>query len=92
MDISYEILQFADDTLLIYKGNWQNPWSVKSILRAFKLVSRLRENLWKSNLYPINLSKHFIKVASTFLSCKVDEIPFKFIGSYVGCNLRRIGG
>lgn len=64
---SYEILQFADNTLLIVEGRWRNLWCIKSIQRGFKLVSSLGVNFIKSKLYGINLSTHFLQEDSFFL-------------------------
>lgn len=41
---SVEILQFAADTLLVEEGTWKHVWSLKSILRGFKIVSGLGVN------------------------------------------------
>lgn len=89
-NLSYDILQFLDDTLLICEGTWQNLWSVKPILRGFELVSGLGVNFWKSNLYAININKNFTEVESNFLSNKVADIPLNFLGIKVGSNPMRI--
>ena len=33
-----DILQFADDTLLIGESNWKHVWAIKELLRAFEMV------------------------------------------------------
>ena len=71
------------------EGSWENLWSLKSILRGFELVSRLKVNFYKSKLYGINLEDHFLNAASAFISCSVDKFPFRFLGLPVGANLRR---
>lgn len=38
------ILQFADDTVLMGKGTWNNLWSTKTIFRSFEMVSVLKVN------------------------------------------------
>ncbi|XP_058771931.1 uncharacterized protein LOC131645375 [Vicia villosa] len=37
-----EILQFADDTVLIGEDSWNNLWTFKAILRGFELASGLK--------------------------------------------------
>lgn len=54
-EVHFEIIQFADDTLLIGDGSWNNLWSVKAILRGFELVFGLRVNLSKSWFVGLNL-------------------------------------
>lgn len=85
----HHILQYADDTILLGEGSWENLWSLKSILRGFELVSGLKVNFYKSKLYGINVEDQFLNAASTFLSCNVDKFPFRFLGLPVGANPRR---
>lgn len=53
-------------------------------------MSGLGVNLWNSNLYAINIKRNFTEATSTFLSCKVADIPFNFLGIKLGSNPRRI--
>lgn len=87
--ISFPLLQFADDTILICEASWENLWSVKTILRSFELVSSLRVNFSKSNIFGLNLQDSFLSAASHFLSCCIGSFPFKFLGLPVGANPRR---
>lgn len=87
---SFPILQFADDTILLCKGSWDDLWAIKSILRGFELVSGLKVNFHKSCIMGINLPQSFIDAASSFLYCEKGTIPFKFLGLPVGANPRRV--
>ncbi|CAK8543928.1 unnamed protein product [Lathyrus sativus] len=51
--VSFGLLQFADDMIVIGDGSLSNIWAIKSILRAFELVSSLRVNMNKIKLYDI---------------------------------------
>ncbi|XP_058757339.1 uncharacterized mitochondrial protein AtMg00310-like [Vicia villosa] len=53
------------------------------------MVSGLRVNMWKSKMYGVGVDQYFLQAASQFLSCKLDRIPFKFLGVVVGGNPRR---
>lgn len=88
-DIQFEMLQFADDTIIIGEGSWANIWCIKYILRGFELISGLRVNFHKSKVYGIHASQYFLQAASTFLSCIVGLLPFKFLGMPIGANPRR---
>lgn len=68
-----DILQFAEDTLLIGKGGWQHVWSLKSILRGFELIAGLGVNFLKSKLIGININTHFLSAAANFLCCSFEE-------------------
>lgn len=87
--ISFPLLQFDDDIILICEASWENLWSVKTILRSFELASGLRVNFSKSNIFGTNLQDNFLSAASHFLSCCTRRIPFKFLGLPVGANPRR---
>jgi hypothetical protein len=88
-NISFHILQFADDTIIVGEGNLNNLWSIKTVLRSFEIVSGLKVNFFKSKLYGINLDESFLGAAACFLHCGVDSIPFRFLGIPVGANPRR---
>ena len=36
-----DVLQFADDTLLVGNGEWMHVWALKEVLRGFEVVSVL---------------------------------------------------
>jgi hypothetical protein len=71
-------LQYADDTLCIGEASVENLWTLKALLRGFELVSGLRVNFHKSCLIGVNVSADFLRMASSFLNCKVGSIPFMF--------------
>lgn len=43
-EVSYSLLQFVDDTVLVCDGSWSNLWALKSILRGFEMASDLKIN------------------------------------------------
>ncbi|GAU27776.1 hypothetical protein TSUD_215870 [Trifolium subterraneum] len=88
-NLQFQMLQFADDTILMGNSTWENLWSIKVLLRGFELVSGMRINFVKSNLYGVNVDANFLEAGSSFLSCRSDVIPFKFLGIPVGANPRR---
>jgi hypothetical protein len=85
----FELLQFADDTILMGEGSWSNLWTIETVLRSFELVSGLKINFVKSKLYGINVDASLLSAGSSFLSCQSESIPFKFLGIPVGENPRR---
>ncbi|MCI84879.1 LINE-1 reverse transcriptase like, partial [Trifolium medium] len=36
--IHFQMLQFADDTILMGNGSWENLRTIKTLLRSFELV------------------------------------------------------
>jgi hypothetical protein len=88
-NIQFQILQFANDTILMGEGSWENLWTIKSLLRGFELVSGLKINFVKSKLVGLNVEDRLLEAGSSFLSCLSDVVPFKFLGILVGANPRR---
>jgi hypothetical protein len=88
-NIMFHSLQFADDTIILGEGSWDNLWTIKTVLRSFEIVSGLKVNFYKSKLYGINLVDSFLSASSSFLHCAVEAIPFCFLGIPVGANPRR---
>jgi hypothetical protein len=88
-NIMFHSLQFFDDTILVGEGNWDNLWTIKTILRSFEIVSGLKINFYKSKLYGINIEDSFMRASSLILHCAVESIPFRFLGIPVGANPKR---
>ncbi|KAK2409977.1 hypothetical protein QL285_045372 [Trifolium repens] len=88
-NLLFHTRQFADDTIIMGEGNWNNLWTIKTVLRSFEIVSGLKVNFYKSKLYGVNLDDNFLRASSSFLHCEVDSIPFRFLGIPVGANPRR---
>jgi hypothetical protein len=74
-NIQFQILQFADDTILMGEGTWDNLWTIKTLLRSFELVFGSKINFVKSKLYGLNVDPSLLEVSSSFLSCRSDIIP-----------------
>lgn len=53
-------------------------------------MSGPRVNFIKSKLYWVNLNSYFILLASLYLNCCIDSLPFKFLGVVVGVSPRRV--
>lgn len=85
-----DVLQLADDTLLVRGVSWNYLWAIKSVLRGFELESGLGFNFNKSKLVGININPHFLEVATSFLSCRTESKEFSFLGIQIGFNPRRI--
>ncbi|XP_058756614.1 uncharacterized protein LOC131629831 [Vicia villosa] len=85
---SVDILQFTDDTVIIGDGSNDNLWSLKTVLRAFEIMSGLKVNFYKSNIYGVNLSDRMLNMES-FLACGVRYLPFKILGVMVADSPRK---
>lgn len=50
-----DILQFIGDTIILGDGSSDNIWSVKDLLGGFKMISGVRVDIYKSNIFGINV-------------------------------------
>lgn len=37
-EVEYNLLQFADDTILFGDGSWKNIWTIKALMRGFEMA------------------------------------------------------
>jgi hypothetical protein len=88
-ELSISHLQFADDTLIIGKKSWSNIFAMKAVLHLFELSSGLKVNFNKSELIGINVQPSWLHDAANTLNCKVGNLPTKYLGLPIGCDLRK---
>lgn len=84
-----DVLQFADDTLLVGDESWSHLWAIKSVLRGFELISELGINFHKSKLIDINIRTNFLEPTNNFLACRREDKEFTFLVIRNGSNPRR---
>ncbi|CAK8569711.1 unnamed protein product [Lathyrus sativus] len=82
---SVDVLQFANDTIILGEGTYDNFWSLKAIMMGFEMMS----GFCKRKMYDINLNDCLLNTASSFLSCNIDSFPFRFLGVLVGDSPRK---
>jgi len=70
-NIHMSLLQFADDTILIYDELNENLWGLKAILRGFEFVSGLKIIFAKSKVIRINLLELMFGVCCNNLTKKM---------------------
>ncbi|KAJ0878597.1 putative RNA-directed DNA polymerase [Helianthus annuus] len=83
-------LLFADDAMIMGIWDRENISNVIRILRCFHVCSGLKINLNKSSIFGIGVSTEDIIETASWIGCRVDSIPFKYLGLTVGANMNRI--
>ncbi|GKV32990.1 hypothetical protein SLEP1_g41549 [Rubroshorea leprosula] len=90
-------LQFADDSILfgkaVERNIWaakRNIWAAKSIMRIFELVSGLKINFVKSQLFSLNVSDEWKSKIAHILHCKQGAFPCRYLGVPIGSNNKSI--
>lgn len=79
-------LQYVDDTLIVRAALQTNIWAIKSLLQIFEVTSSLKFNFFKSHLVGINIEDEWISEATRILNCKIEGVPFKYLGLPIGAN------
>lgn len=83
-------LQFADDTILFLKVEWENIRSMEMCLKIFEVISELRVNMAKSCMAGIYVDGATLKNFASLTGCSVSRWPLKYLGTPLGGNLRSI--
>ncbi|XP_058755346.1 uncharacterized protein LOC131628532 [Vicia villosa] len=83
---SIDILQFADDTLLVGDGSWNHIWAIKSVLRAFEIVSSLGNgfsvSFWHSSWLTSGCLRDIFP--SLFSASLLKDVSVGSMGGWVG--------
>ncbi|GJR89466.1 RNA-directed DNA polymerase, eukaryota, reverse transcriptase zinc-binding domain protein [Tanacetum coccineum] len=82
-------LIYADDVIFIGDWSLHNTHNLICILRCFFLVSGLKINVNKSKISGICISNEDILVMANVIGCGAANIPFKYLGVPIGCNMAR---
>ncbi|KAJ0585981.1 putative RNA-directed DNA polymerase [Helianthus annuus] len=83
-------LLYADDSIFV--GEWEenNMKNLKRILRCFNLISGLKINPSKSQLFGVGLEEEEITMMAETLGFKPGKFPFTYLGLKVGANMNRV--
>ena len=84
-------LQFADDTIFFSSTREEDMMTLKSVLLVFGLISGLKVNLDKSNIFGINLEHNHLSRLAKMLDCKVSKWPILYLGLPLGGNPKACG-
>jgi hypothetical protein len=79
IDKGVAILQYAEDTVLCLSHNPENAVNLKLLLLIFELMSSLKINFVKSEIFAINTDNEVTKFFGVF-SVVGGELPMKYLG------------
>ncbi|GKV07538.1 hypothetical protein SLEP1_g19298 [Rubroshorea leprosula] len=83
-------LQFTNDSILFGKAVESNIWATKSVMRIFELVSGLKTNFGKSQLFGINVSDEWMSKMGHILCCKQGAFLCRYLGVPIGGSIKSI--
>jgi hypothetical protein len=85
------ILQYADGTVLCLSHDPDKAMNLKLLLYMFELMSGLKINFMKSEIFSINADNDTTKFYSDLFNCQVGQLPMKYLGMPVTfANLKNI--
>ena len=82
-------LIYADDVIFIGDWSFNNAHNLMCILRCFFLVSGLKININKSKISGICVSNEDTWGMANVIGCGAANLPLKYLGVPVGCNMAR---
>jgi hypothetical protein len=74
------VLQYADDTLIIMRGDGSAAWRLRLLLQQFELATGLRINYHKSTIVPMHVGDDAIHDIQQALQCHVEGFPQTYLG------------
>jgi hypothetical protein len=80
----FPIIQYADDTLLFLQADARQFFCLKALLHSFADSTGLKVNYHKSCLIPINVDAQKVTQLAGVFDCKVEALPFTYLGLPLG--------
>ena len=84
-------LLYADDVIFMGEWSFQNAVNLIGLLRCFYVISGLKINVSRSNIYGIGVEEVACRGMAAVLGCGMATIPFKYLAVLVGCDKSKIG-
>jgi len=80
------VFQYADDTLIVLKGELRAVQKLKTILDLFARATGLAINYNKSSAVPIHLDDTLVQQCTQVLDCKLEAFPQNYLGLPLSAN------
>jgi hypothetical protein len=79
-NLTSPIIQYADDTLILFQGDPNEARMLKEILEAFSMMIGLKINYEKSTFVHINLDSEEQTQISNILGCPITSFHQTYLG------------
>jgi hypothetical protein len=73
--LPYPVLQYADDKLILIKGDIDGVTNLKNILDSFSPATGLHINFHKSTFIPMHINGDAAGLMANHLGCAVSSFP-----------------
>ncbi|GJW77897.1 putative RNA-directed DNA polymerase, eukaryota, reverse transcriptase zinc-binding domain protein [Tanacetum coccineum] len=81
------LLIYADDVIFLGEWSWLNAHNLLCLFRCFYLISGLKINVNKSNIFGVGVPDEYVFNMANTLGCGAASFPMKYLGVPVGCNM-----
>ena len=85
-DSFFPTLQYANDTLILLKGEVSQARKIKQILQDFAGFTGLQINYHKSTFVPLNVDEQVAAEAAQILGCPISALPCTYLGLPLSMN------
>jgi hypothetical protein len=89
-DVGCPVLQYADDTLLLVRGEITDVQALKTILDQFAAATGLKINFTKSTAVPIFMEEEAVNECISALGCRREGFPQTYLGLPLSNNKLRL--
>lgn len=80
------VLQYADDSLIVLKGDLQGTRTLKLLLDQFAGLTGLHINYAKSTIIPIHMAEDAVQACVHELGCRREGFPQTYLGLPLSVN------
>jgi hypothetical protein len=80
------VLQYVDDTLVIFRASVAAAHRLRSILDSFALATGLVINFHKSTLVPMHVDGDAVAAVRDALGCALEGFPQSYLGLPLSCD------
>ena len=84
------VLQYADDTLILLRGDLDEVKQLKHLLDQFSEATGLRINYHKSTAVPMHMTDELIPDCMAALGCRREGFPQTYLGLPLSCEKLRL--
>ena len=84
------VLQYADDTLILLRGELSDVRNLKVILDQFSAATGLHINFHKSTVVPMHMGEDLIPQCIDVLGCRREGFPQAYLGLPLSCEKLRV--
>ncbi|KAJ0744136.1 putative RNA-directed DNA polymerase [Helianthus annuus] len=82
-------LCYADDVVFLGLWSEENVMALNRLLRWIFLVTGLKVNRRKCNIFGIGVEESEVDRVAKFVNCEVGAFPFSYLGIPIGVNMKR---